>query len=132
MNRDAQLAERYYGTTQAVPVARRLTAGPWSVLFVDGTLRDIRHDGVEIIRSIAYLVRDRDWGTCVPELSSLVVEEQGETFRIAYEAKCENPDGHVLDYRISIECESGQGAETRTGTGAETRARGSLRGHAVC
>lgn len=126
MNRDAQLAERYYGTSQAVPAAQRLTAGPWSVLFVDGALRDIRHGGIEIIRSIAYLVRDRDWGTCVPELSGLVVGEQEGAFRIAYEAKCENPEGHVLGYRISIECRS------ESELGSESEIRGSLRVHAVC
>jgi hypothetical protein len=116
MSDDAMLAERYYGTTQRVPVARRLMAGPWSALLVQGALRDIRYDGVEIIRSIAYLVRDGDWGTCVPELGELSVDERAGAFRIAYEARCENPDGQTLAYRISIECD----------------VRGGLGVHAVC
>jgi hypothetical protein len=109
MSDDAMLAERYYGTTQAVPIARRLSAGPWSALLVQGALRDIRYDGVEIIRSIAYLVRDRDWGTCVPELRELSVDEQAGAFRVAYEARCENVDGQTLAYRILIECEVHEG-----------------------
>jgi D-apionolactonase len=116
MNDAPTLAERYYGTKQAIPAVRRLTAGPWSVLLMQGMLRDICYDGIEVIRSIAYLVRDRDWGTCVPELRGLAVDEQGSGFRIAYEARCDNADGQLLAYRILIECE----------------AQGGLSFHAVC
>ena len=52
-----------YGTRvfEAEPV--RLSAGPLSADFVNGNLRTIRHGGIEVLRAIAYIVRDRDWGT---------------------------------------------------------------------
>ena len=38
---------------------------------VNGNLRTIRHDGIEVLRAIAYIVRDRDWGTYEPAISNL-------------------------------------------------------------
>jgi hypothetical protein len=56
----------YYGTAQPVAPARRLKAGAWSALLIDGALHDIRYDGIEVIRAVSFLVRDKDWGTCRP------------------------------------------------------------------
>ena len=36
-------------------------------LAADGNLRTIRYDGIEVLRAISYLVRDRDWGTYSPD-----------------------------------------------------------------
>lgn len=47
-----------------------------------GALRNIRLDGVEIIRGIAFLVRDRDWGTLLPQIDA----EQIKPDRISYRA----------------------------------------------
>ena len=98
------LAMKYFGTTQAVDAARRLNAGPWSALFVDGKLRDIRHGDIEVIREVAFLVRDKDWGTCRPVLSDIHIDEADTTLRVSCRAQCTNPDGHVLDYALSMTC----------------------------
>jgi hypothetical protein len=95
-----------YGTTQRDAEERCVRAGAWSALLVDGALREIRYRDVEVIRSVAFLVRDKDWGTCRPELEDLEVDEGGQGFRIAYRAQCTNPDGHVLHYELSIVCEA--------------------------
>lgn len=103
MNRDLALAELYYGTAEPVPEARRLEAGRWSALLIDGALRDIRCEGREVIRSIAFLVRDRDWGTCSPRIDAFDVVETGDAFRVHYTATCANPDGQQLEYRIRFD-----------------------------
>ncbi|TCG10036.1 hypothetical protein BZM27_00765 [Paraburkholderia steynii] len=103
------LAHIYYGTRQPVDQARHLQAGPWSARLIDGALHDIRYRDVEVIRAVAFLVRDKDWGTCRPALSGIEVDESENGFRVAYRAQCTNPDGHVLSYALSIDC-VGRGA----------------------
>jgi hypothetical protein len=99
----ADLSALYYGTTQKVEAARRLSAGPWSASLAEGALRDIRFRGIEVIRAVAFLVRDKDWGTCRPALTGIEIDETAQGFRVAYRARCENPDGHVLSYTLSID-----------------------------
>lgn len=101
---NADRATLYYGTTQAVEKARWLSAGPWSAWLADGALRDIRFRDIELIRAVAFLVRDRDWGTCRPALNGLEIDETEQGFRVAYRARCENPDGQTLSYTMSIDC----------------------------
>ncbi|HEY4298605.1 MAG TPA: hypothetical protein VGM85_19190 [Paraburkholderia sp.] len=100
----AALAALYYGTTQKVEPARRLSAGPWSAWLADGALRDIRFGDIEVIRAVAFLVRDKDWGTCRPVLTGIEIGATAHGFRVAYRARCENPDGHVLNYALSVDC----------------------------
>ncbi|MGF6971464.1 hypothetical protein OKW43_008559 [Paraburkholderia sp. WC7.3g] len=93
-----------YGTTQSREQERCVRAGPWSALLVDGALREIRYCDVEVIRSVALLVRDKDWGTCRPKLEGVELDEDEHGFRIAYRAQCANPDGQVLNYDLRIVC----------------------------
>jgi D-apionolactonase len=59
-----------------------LTAGALSAEFVGGNLRDIRFDGVEVIRAIGYTVRDRDLCTYAPNLSNMKIHHEAESFEI--------------------------------------------------
>jgi hypothetical protein len=103
------LATLYYGTCQPVDEARRLQAGPWSALLIDGALHDIRYRDVEVIRAVAFLVRDKDWGTGRPVLSGIEIDQTESGFCVAYRAECPNPDGHALSYLLSMACD-GDGA----------------------
>lgn len=105
--------ERYYGTLQPQPEARLLTAGPWSAQLVNGALRDIRFRGTEVIRSIAYVVRDKDWGTCVPLTKEMEVDQDDQAFRVTYTAECTNPDGQSLGYAAIIDCRADGALEFR-------------------
>ena len=58
-----------YGTEQATAPLRTLLAGPLRAEFDNGALRYIRFGGVEVLRAIAFLVRDENWGTFSPEIS---------------------------------------------------------------
>jgi hypothetical protein len=92
-----------YGTraVEAEPV--RLSAGALSADFVNGNLRTIRHGGTEVLRAIAYIVRDRDWGTYEPELADLVIDQRADAFSVGYAASCAGPDGSRLGFRAMIE-----------------------------
>ncbi|EHH08342.1 D-apionate lactonase [Mesorhizobium amorphae] len=91
-----------YGThaVEAAPV--RLSAGALSADFVNGNLRTIRHGGAEVLRAIAYIVRDRDWGTYEPELTELVIDQRADAFSVSYAARCTGPDGSRLGFRATI------------------------------
>ena len=120
MNRDLSLAELYYGTNEPVASSRSLKAGRWTALFADGALRDIRCDGLEVIRSIAFLVRDCDWGTCSPDVHHLALVETGDTFRLTFRADCANPDGQRLSYEVALEGDTIKGIECTARCEAQT------------
>ena len=90
-----------FGTEQDLPARRHFTAGPISFWYENGALRHIALDGVEAIRGIAFLVRDRDWGTVIPEISKDHIEQTERSLRLGYTAKFKN-DAVVLEVRLSI------------------------------
>ena len=71
-----------YGTIQQPAPVERLSHGGVTVGLQDGALRHLAVRGTEIIRSVAFLARDRDWGTIVPEIGA-ITREQDETLRLA-------------------------------------------------
>jgi hypothetical protein len=76
------------GTEQPDVAGQTLTAGPLSVELDSGQLRYLKVDGVEVLRAIAFLVRDENWGTYVPNLSDLKVEQRADGFSVSYRAVC--------------------------------------------
>ncbi|MDX8497930.1 hypothetical protein RFM99_05815 [Mesorhizobium sp. VK4C] len=92
-----------HGTRAVDAEPVRLSAGPLSADFVNGNLRTIRHRGVEVLRAVAYIVRDRDWGTYEPALADLVIEQGDDRFSARYSASCEGPGGSRLGFRATIE-----------------------------
>lgn len=100
---NADLAFTLYGTRQIEPAPRILEAGKLSAHLVGGNLRSIAYDGVEVLRAISYLVRDRDWGTYDPTLSDLSVTQMETGFTVTNTARCTGPDGTILDISSAIE-----------------------------
>jgi hypothetical protein len=82
---------------------RTLKAGPLQVRFEHGNLRYVRYHGIEILRAISYVVRDRDWGTLSLVLSDIVIDENSDSFRISYGATCCN-SGVELVLKAEISC----------------------------
>src|SRR6187401_3147669 len=78
------------GTEQVDPPSRVLRAGPLSVELQNGALRYVRLGGSEMIRAIAFLVRDENWGTFTPKLENLAIDEQPDAFSVTYRATCED------------------------------------------
>lgn len=98
---------RYFGTTELPERTRLLKAGGLSAEFIAGALCNIRYHGREVLRSIAYLVRDRNWGTYVPEIANLHIVEDDAFFSISYDAHChDHATGQLLRYRASIGAEA--------------------------
>ena len=101
-------AVKLFGTEEPVAPPRRLTAGPLTAELDAGNLRHIRFGGVEIIRAISFVVRDRNWGTYNPSITDLSVHE-ADGFTVSYRARAGdgaqsfgyaarirgNPDGSV-------------------------------------
>ncbi len=94
-----------YGTPEAPPPLRRLTAGPLSAELEEGNLRAIRLDGMEVIRAVSFLVRSRTWATLAPEISDLKVEQSDECFSVGYAARVRD-GAATLDYIAHIHGEA--------------------------
>ena len=93
---------RLYGTSEREPESRTLAAGDVSVELQDGNLRTLRFRGHEVLRAVAFLVRDKDWGTCAAVIANLSVEETATGFSVRYDARFSAPSGAHLDCAISI------------------------------
>src|SRR5205085_10970629 len=90
-------AVKLCGTEQPDVVGRVLRAGPLSVELDNGNLRYLRVGGVEVLRALAFLVRDENWGTFVPSLTDLVVDQRADGFSVGYRARCDR-NGQTLVY----------------------------------
>ncbi|UZD71363.1 hypothetical protein [Brucella sp. JSBI001] len=113
-----------YGTREAEAQPTHLKAGLLSLDLSHGNLRTIKYDGVEVLRAVSYLVRDRDWGTYNPEIHDLNVEQNDTGFTVTYQARCEGPDATQLIIDVRIQAEIGGtltfDAVANTTTGFET------------
>ena len=81
-----------FGTTQPVEPPNVLTAGPLTAELEGGGLRYIRFQGIEVLRSIAFLVRDRNWGTYAAELSDQQIDQNDDGFTVTYDAECRDSE----------------------------------------
>jgi hypothetical protein len=90
------------GTEQPDVVGRILKAGPMQVEFDNGQLRYLRVNGVEVLRVVGFLVRDENWGTYVPKISDLKIDQRADGFSISFHAVCSRP-GQEIAYDARIE-----------------------------
>ncbi|MBA3325900.1 MAG: hypothetical protein H0T41_11780 [Rhodobacteraceae bacterium] len=67
---------------------RALRAGPLTAEYDNGALRYVRFGGVEVLRAIAFLVRDENWGTFTPAIEDLKVDETADGFSVTYRGTC--------------------------------------------
>lgn len=63
-----------------------LRAGPISLLFSNGDLRQLRVGNVEIVQRIYVAVRDHNWGTAPVQLDDVVIDDYGDHFRVSFTA----------------------------------------------
>lgn len=90
------------GTEQPDVPGRVLTAGPIQVEFDNGQLRYLKVKGIEVLRAIGFLVRDENWGTYIPKISDLKIEERSDDFSISFHAVCSRPGQEIAyDARIT-------------------------------
>ena len=98
-------AVKLTGTEQPDVTGQILSAGPMSAEFDNGNLRYIRLNGVEVLRAIAYLVRDENWGTYPATLNNLRIDQRKDSFSVSYRAQCTRL-GQQIDYDATIEGKS--------------------------
>ena len=98
-------AIKLFGTEVPDGKYRELRAGPISAVFNSGALRYIRYHGEEVLRGIAYIVRDKDWGTYAPAIENLKIRQGKHGFVVAYDATCRDKD-QAIRYSAEIEAKS--------------------------
>src|ERR1700732_2561935 len=76
------------GTDETDPESRLLRAGSLSVELENGNLRYVRFAGIEVLRGVAFLVRDENWGTFTPTIADLKVVEDDDSFQVSYRGAC--------------------------------------------
>ncbi len=91
-----------YGTDEPVTPPVVLRAGPLTAELEAGNLRHVRVGDIEIIRGIAFLVRDRHWGTYAAAIRDLVVDQRADGFTVTYVAETAD-SAQSLRYRARIE-----------------------------
>jgi len=90
------------GTEQPDVVGRVLKAGPMQVEFDNGQLRYLKVHGTEVLRAIGFLVRDENWGTYIPKISALEIDEHKGGFSVSFHAVCSRR-GQGIAYDAAIE-----------------------------
>lgn len=95
-------AAKLFGTDIPGGKKRTLAAGPITAMLDHGALRYIRFNGVEVLRGIAYLVRDKDWGTYAPVIEKLRVKQSKGSFKVTCSATCRD-EGQAIRYDAVIE-----------------------------
>lgn len=91
MSRDVLLT----GTPVTEAATRPLRAGALEAHFDAGALRWIRWNGVEVLRSIALLVRTPGWGTPPATIAGLDIREDANGFSVSYDAHYGTPGAGV-------------------------------------
>ena len=94
-------AVKLCGTEEIHPPSRKLTAGPLTAELEKGQLRYVAFEGVEVLRGMAFLVRDQNWGTYTPRIDSLSVKEEAGSFTVEYRAVCADANQR-LQYEARI------------------------------
>ena len=87
---------RLYGTLEPPLNSEHFRMGQLSFTLEEGALRHIKVGDIEIIRRIAFLVRDRDWGTLTPRLSLLSSKRFDTRFSLHLEAEFETSTAILL------------------------------------
>lgn len=95
-------AHRLFGTDEPVATPRRLRAGDLSAVLAGGVLRDIRWGALEVLRGIAFVVRDTRWGTYAPALTGLAIREEAGGFAIDYQGSVGGDEGEFT-FAVRIE-----------------------------
>lgn len=115
MKTTPSMAVKLFGTEEPVEPMQMLHAGPLAVAFDQGALRFIKINGKEAIRNIAFVVRDKDWGTYNPAIDNLDIQQSQDGFNVTFDAVCKDAD---QEFHYSANITGGaDGTLTFAGTG---------------
>ncbi|EPX77921.1 hypothetical protein [Salipiger mucosus] len=102
-----------YGTAVPPAPSTELRYGEVTMTLQEGALRHVCVGSTEIIRSVAFLARDRDWGTIAPELGALEQHEDDGALRLGLPMRFDTGTAQldvmlqirIADGRLSVEAE---------------------------
>jgi hypothetical protein len=90
-----------YGSPDPLPERIALRAGPLSMVYENGDLRDIRYGRVTLVRRLYAAVRDKAWGTVPGAISDVRLDIGPRGFKIGY--TCEHVSDEIdFVWRASI------------------------------
>lgn len=89
---DGDIARALYGTSVPPAPRRLLRAGRLSAELVEGSIRRLAWNGTEIVRGIAFLIRDDAWGTLPARLDDPVVTAHEGHFSVRFGGAIEGAD----------------------------------------
>ena len=93
--------QKLFGTTLPEPAPVSLKAGRLSLELFSGMVRNIRCDGVEVLRGIAFVARDPDWGAMRSGISDPEIHASDSNFTVKFGLAI--PDqNRALDARATI------------------------------
>jgi hypothetical protein len=91
---------RLFGTEEIVEPPVLLKAGLLTAELEAGNIRYVRWNGVELLRAVSYVVRDRNWGTYNPQIANLAITQSDAGFRVTYDAVAKDS---AQEFRYSAE-----------------------------
>ena len=114
MTNEPSLNIRLFGTEEPAAEPEVLRAGSLTAELDAGNLRHIRLNGVEVMRAISFIIRDKNWATYNPTISKLAINETGKGFRVTYSALASD-DRQLIEQGLQL----GIGAAFFVGTQTE-------------
>lgn len=79
--------ELWYGRNEPPPLRTALRAGPLTAFLEGADIRDIRFEGVELVRRIYVALRDENWDTIPAELTNLRIDVREDSFLLSFDAR---------------------------------------------
>lgn len=79
-----------------------LGTGRLRFAYHNGAIRYLLLDGHEVLRGVAFIIRDYNWGTYVPEMDAPRIQETADGLRIGISGRCREAECN-LDLEGSIE-----------------------------
>ncbi|WP_110654387.1 hypothetical protein [Salinicola halimionae] len=105
MSVDEALAVRRYGTPVAEPELRRFEVGAWSFAWQAGAVRWLHVGDIEIVRGVAAVLRDPQWGTYAPIVDDerIDLSRRHANLRQVFHLAGERGEGPLLCGEIDVE-----------------------------
>lgn len=97
------LARALYGTADPPPPRLSLRGGPLTAELVDGGIRRLAWNGVELVRGIAFLIRDEAWGTLPLRLGPPHVMQDDTRFSVTLQGAIAAEGAAAFQFTARIE-----------------------------
>lgn len=104
-----------YGTDIPDAPSERITVGQLSFSLQGGAIRHIKFGGIELLRGIAFLVRDRDWGTLSPKIVEVSRSCNDAAFGLTLRMSYENA-GAEMEAIVEVRASEAELSVSATGT----------------